>query len=193
MRALNESSREVVTIPPGATVADAAHQMERSGVGCLVVTDGSRPVGILTDRDLCLRAVAPEGEHAGVRKVEEVMTAPVETLPADATIDDAVRRMRTLGVRRMPIVDEAGAVVGLVSLDDLLALLTGALHELAVEALERRRTSWLDRRGERARERLEHLYGRLVEGVREARWNAQEAFFDELDALEERARHLFRR
>ena len=191
MQALRESSRDVVDVAPDATVAEAAHQMHRAGVGCLLVTEDRRPVGILTDRDLCLRAVAPRVEHQGTRLVREVMSSPAECLPHTATIEEAGRRMHALGVRRMPLVDDDGLVVGLLALEDVLALLTGALHDLAVEGLERRRRAWRDARVERAREDLEHLYGQLIEGARQAKWTTQEAFFDELDALKARAKQLF--
>ena len=193
MEILSESSRRVIDISPEETVSEAARRMQRMGVGSLVVVEECRPVGIVTDRDLCLRAVAPRVLHEGSRRVSEVMTAPVETLHESATTRDALQMMRTLGIRRLPIVDDGGCLVGLLALEDLLALHTGALHDLAVEGLERRRRAWRDARVDRAREDLERLYGNLVEGMREARWTTQEAFFDEIDALKQRAKDLFSR
>ena len=193
MQAIRESPARVVRIEPDASVRDAARAMKRAGVGCLVVVSDDRPVGILTDRDLCLRAIAPRVERTAPLRVRDVMTTPVECLPVDATVHAAVGLMRALGVRRLPLVDDQGSLQGLVALDDLLALLTGAMHDLAVEGLESRRRSASDGRESRARQELEMLYGQLVDGVRQARWTAQEAFLAEVEHLKDRAKALFAR
>jgi CBS domain-containing protein len=191
MLALSESNQDVVTIPPAADASDAARLMHRAGVGCLVVVEGDRPVGILTDRDLCLRGVAPNRSGGGQRPVNELMTTPVECLGHDVSVDEALRHMRTLGVRRLPLIDDGGCLVGLVALDDLLALLAGSLHDLAVEALESQRQAWREARAERARDELEHLVAQVRDGTRRARWSAQERFFEEVEQLKSRARELF--
>ncbi|ADP80520.1 DUF1918 domain-containing protein [Pseudofrankia inefficax] len=107
-----------VTVSPATTLADAARLMDRAGVGALLVLDGERLVGIVTDRDLVLRAVA-RGMPRDAR-VDAVMTSGVVTLPVTAERAEVVRAFQTHSVRRLPLV--AGAeVVGLISLDDLLA------------------------------------------------------------------------
>jgi CBS domain-containing protein len=122
----------------GAVVADldettavAARRMRDFRVGCVVVIRGSRPVGILTDRDLAMRVVA-EGRDPGKTKVSDVVTYDAATVPRDASIETAVRTMSERGVRRLPIVTEDGKVTGIVTADDLTVLLTQQLSELGI-------------------------------------------------------------
>jgi predicted transcriptional regulator len=105
-------------VTPGTTLADAAGLMDRAGAGALLVLDGGRLVGIVTDRDIALRAVARRVPCDG--RVDAVMTTGVTTLPATATRDEVVRAFQENSVRRLPLVD-GDQVVGLVTLDDLLA------------------------------------------------------------------------
>ena len=76
-------------------------------------------------------SVLPGGTTTGVTPGAGVMTVPVETLRQDEGVCEATRRMMELGVRRLPVVDEAGRLVGLVSLDDLLLLPSRALKQPA--------------------------------------------------------------
>lgn len=103
--------------------------MELENVGAIVVTEGDRPVGIVTDRDLalavCVRGASPQ-EH-----VQSVMTCPVSTISKDEGIYNATQQMMEHAVRRLPVVDPSGGLVGLVSLDDLLLLLSRELQNMA--------------------------------------------------------------
>jgi CBS-domain-containing membrane protein len=107
-----------VTVSPGTTLAEAAGQMDRAGVGSLLVLDGDRLVGIVTDRDIALRAVARRVPCDG--RVDAVMTSGVVTLPASSTRDEVVRAFQEHAVRRLPLMD-GERLVGLITLDDLLA------------------------------------------------------------------------
>ena len=111
------------------TVLVAARRMRDFRVGCVVVVRDARPVGILTDRDLAVRVVA-EGRDPDTTLVSEVVTYEATTLPREAGVDTAVRLMSEHGVRRLPIVTEAGNVTGIVTADDLFVLLARALGEL---------------------------------------------------------------
>jgi signal-transduction protein with cAMP-binding, CBS, and nucleotidyltransferase domain len=121
--------REVVTAGPKEPLTEVAKLMEEHNVGTVVVAEQDRPVGIVTDRDLalavCARGVSPH-EH-----VQKVMTCPVSTMRHDEGVYKATQHMMELGVRRLPVVDEVGRLVGLVSLDDLLLLLSRELHNMA--------------------------------------------------------------
>jgi CBS domain-containing protein len=110
--------------------------MLRSHVGAVVVVQAGRPVGIVTDRDLALRVVA--AGRSGDTPVRDVMSENLVTVRFDAQLDDVALRMREQGVRRVPIVDAAGALVGLVSLDDLYVLLSGELSAGAHAVLDNR-------------------------------------------------------
>jgi CBS domain-containing protein len=121
--------REVVTAGPNDPLAKVAQLMEEHNVGTVVVAEQDRPVGIVTDRDLalavCARGVSRE------ELVHNVMTCPVSTMRQDEGIYKATQHMMELAVRRLPVVDEVGRLVGLVSLDDLLLVLSRELHNVA--------------------------------------------------------------
>jgi CBS domain-containing protein len=134
-------TKTVETISPDATVLEAAKLMRSKHVGCLVVVDDARPVGILTDRDIVLKTVATEQQPA-VTLVKTVMTENPTMVNVNYDLLDAVRLMRNRGVRRLPIVDERRHLLGIVTMDDLLAAfstevgdLAGAVHkEFGLEA-----------------------------------------------------------
>jgi signal-transduction protein with cAMP-binding, CBS, and nucleotidyltransferase domain len=119
--------REPVTITPDATIQRAAQRMADHGVGCLVVADGEQIVGIVTDRDLVIRAVARRVPLDG--RVDAVMTTDVVTVDSDADIRDVTRAFGQHAVRRLPVTTD-GRVTGLVSLDDLLTSFVGQFTEL---------------------------------------------------------------
>ena len=107
-----------VTCPESAPLSQAARTMSEHGIGCVVVIDDERTVtGILTDRDIAVRAVGRE--MAPDTKVSEVMTREGASVATHASTLDAVRQMATRQCRRLPVVDEQGAVLGVVSLDDI--------------------------------------------------------------------------
>jgi CBS domain-containing protein len=112
--------RQVVTVGPEATLGDAAKLMRSSHVGCVVVLDAARkPVGIITDRDIVVEVVAAELDPRSIR-VEEVMTRhPTLALEGD-DVSWSLKVMRDRGVRRLPVMNDAGELVGIVALDDLL-------------------------------------------------------------------------
>jgi CBS domain-containing protein len=127
MRTIDAIHRSGVGIEPQRTVRDAATIMEQAGIGSLAVVDGSRLVGILTDRDLVRRVLAA-GVPDDVR-VDSVMTTPVVTISADATLEEAYSTFGTHGLRRLPIVRDNN-FVGMLVLDDLLVGLVGQLTDL---------------------------------------------------------------
>lgn len=106
-----------------------ARRMRDAGVGSVVIVRDQRPIGIVTDRDLCIRVIA-EGKHPETTLVSEVVTYDATTLTRSAGIDTAVRTMREKGVRRLPIVNEEGLLTGIVTADDLFVLLTSELADL---------------------------------------------------------------
>jgi CBS domain-containing protein len=124
--------KHVVTAQADRPVVEIARLMRAEHVGAVVIVDGKQPIGIITDRDLALRVVA-ERRLPDV-PVRELMTVQPVTVRRDQQIDDVVRTMQEEGVRRVPIVDEEGAVAGLVSLDDISVLLAAELG-VAVSAI----------------------------------------------------------
>jgi CBS domain-containing protein len=105
------------TVSPDDTVLDAARQMREGDVGDVLVVDGGKLAGILTDRDIVVRAVADGRDPSDVR-VGDIRTEGVATLTPDQPLKDAIRLMRDQDVRRAPVVQD-GRPVGILSLGDL--------------------------------------------------------------------------
>jgi CBS domain-containing protein len=116
--------RSVATATAEETLRAAAQRMSEHAVGSLVVVDGkNRPVGVLTDRDLMLRCVAEGGDADEVR-VAQAMSTPVVTANEAMPIEDVLSQMSASGIRRVPVTDETGTLVGILALDDVLDLLS---------------------------------------------------------------------
>jgi len=112
--------RNVDTADALESVQTAAQRMGTRNVGTLVVLNAlGRPAGILTDRDVAVRVVG-RGRDPYTTSVSDVMTVELETVLDDLSIEDALRRMRSREVRRLPVVDHEGQCVGMISLDDIL-------------------------------------------------------------------------
>lgn len=120
---------EVTSLPVNATVADAAKFMTDMNVGSVVVMEGDKAVGILTDRDIMTKLIAL-GKDPSKAKVREIMTSPVATVSSDKDILDATSLMRRHGVRRLPVT-ENGKVVGFIALDDILMFLGSEMEDVA--------------------------------------------------------------
>ncbi|MGD9701662.1 MAG: CBS domain-containing protein [Acidimicrobiia bacterium] len=119
--------RSPVTLPGDATIVDAARVMAREGVGSVIVVEGERPIGVLTDRDLVVRGIA-RGVPADAR-VDGLMSMGVVAVDGDADVREAVRIFGTHAYRRLPVID-GHRVIGVVSVDDLLIALTNELGEV---------------------------------------------------------------
>ena len=115
--------RDVNLASPDETVQVAARRMAEQRVGTLVVLDAAKqPVGLLTDRDLVVRVLAV-GADPGAATVADIMTREPKTIAEDSPIESALALMRAGAFRRLPVVDHDGRLVGILSLDDILALL----------------------------------------------------------------------
>ena len=108
----------VEVIAPEATLQQAAAKMRRLNIGPLPVCDGDQLVGMLTDRDITVRAVA-EGCDPTSTTVREAMTPDIAYCFDDQAIEDAIRTMERYQIRRLPILDRDKRLVGMVSLGDL--------------------------------------------------------------------------
>jgi CBS domain-containing protein len=118
-------SRAVVTAAPRETVRIAARRMADNDMGTLVVVgdDPDRPIGVLTDRDITIRCIAKGGDP-DTMPVGKVMSTPVQTVSEDATVEDAVSNMAIAGTRRVVVTGDDGVMVGILSLDDVLDVLS---------------------------------------------------------------------
>lgn len=95
--------RSVVTLPAAATARDAARHMAERRIGCVVVTEAGRPVGILTERDLAWRVLAA-GLDPDRTVARAIMSSPLATIEPAASLDAAAARMRELNVKRLVVV-----------------------------------------------------------------------------------------
>jgi CBS domain-containing protein len=133
-------NRTVVFARPDATIAEAAMLMRREHVGDIVVVDassGRRPVGIVTDRDIVVEVVSAGLDPHHVTLADLALRPPV-TAGEEDSCAETIARMTAKGVRRIPIVDRDGLLVGIVTFDDLLQSLAVQIGELAkIPAWER--------------------------------------------------------
>lgn len=134
MRAGTLCTREVYLARPGDALADAAREMRRRHVGCLVVVETAgkmaKPVGILTDRDIVCGQLR-KGADLYCSTVADVMSTELTTVREDEGVADVIKQLAKAGVRRAPVVNPMGDLVGILSLDDLLPAIAEDLATLA--------------------------------------------------------------
>jgi CBS domain-containing protein len=111
--------RDVVTIDTSASLVDAANTMRETNVGMLPIVEDGRLRAVLTDRDLVVRAVAEQADLTATRAVECATAEPVSARP-DWTVDRALEVMAREQVGRLPVVDDEGRLVGIVTLGSLV-------------------------------------------------------------------------
>lgn len=128
MRVRDKIVRPGVSIDPSATVTQAARVMEQRNVGSLVIVDGDTPTGIVTDRDLVRRAMAPRlGDDA---RVDAVMSTPLVTIDADDDLRRAFDLFHASPVRRLVVLED-NRLFGVVAIDDLLMELATQLTAIS--------------------------------------------------------------
>ena len=124
----------MVTVPKGESIVDVAKRMRMLHVGTVIIIEDRNgkhfPVGILTDRDIVLSIVASEPEHLPSILVRDAMDNDLLTAREDASLADALKLMQERGVRRLPVVDREGALVGIVTADDVIRFLAEELHQV---------------------------------------------------------------
>ena len=142
-------NHEVVTVKADATVLEAAQLMRSQHAGDVVVIkenlDQTIPLGIITDRDVVIEVVATELD-CRVITVSDIMVRHLSVVKESAGVFETIKIMTSKGIRRLPVVDEHGSLIGIVTLDDLLILLSNEIgsltklvtRELKNEALSRR-------------------------------------------------------
>ncbi len=126
-------NREVVIIEPEEPVLEAAKLMRRYHVGDLIVVKKREkspyPIGILTDRDIVIEVVASE---VGIEalSVGDVMSTELQTVSDTATLGDAIKLMRDRGVRRLPVVNKQGSLEGIVTVDDVIDIISELMNDI---------------------------------------------------------------
>ena len=123
-------TKPVVTASVQMTVSQAARAMRSKNVGALVVVNAGRPIGMLTDRDIAVDVVARGMDPDSVR-VGDVMRKKPHTIRQELGLFDAARAFAKSGVRRLPVVDKRGVLVGVIAIDDIMMLLGNEMGYVA--------------------------------------------------------------
>ncbi len=125
---------QTVTCTRDETVQGAALLMRKHHVGDLIVIDGADgqavPVGIVTDRDIVVSVIALGLDPAGLQ-VDDIMSDDLLTCREDDDVYETIEHMRLRGIRRVPVVNGAGGLTGIVSVDDLLEFLAEEMSDLS--------------------------------------------------------------
>lgn len=133
MRVGEYCNREVVVMTARHSVCDVAKTMRDLHVGDVVIVeqrgDAPVPVGIVTDRDLAIEVLAA-GRDAAEVSVAQIMSTDLITAREDDDAMATLQRMRNAGVRRMPVVDAAGALVGIITVDDYINVFAEQMEDL---------------------------------------------------------------
>lgn len=136
MKVRDFCSRTVAVIESGASLREASLLMRDAHVGALVVTERkggiTRPVGVITDRDIVVAVVAVPGARPEGIRVGDVMSRDPRVARDDDDLAAAVKAMGEAGVRRLPVIAADGALFGVVTLDDVLRVLAAELGALAL-------------------------------------------------------------
>lgn len=123
--------RPVVTVTPQQELVSAAELMREKHIGFLIVVEEcGRPIGVLTDRDIVVSVVAKRADP-GLLTVADVMTRDPTTADEGESVTNALRTMRRMGVRRLPVVGSKGLLTGVLALDDVLDVLANELAEVS--------------------------------------------------------------
>lgn len=127
--------RNVCVIQSNSTVLSAAVLMRKNHVGSLIVVGNGngelrRPVGIVTDRDIVLEVIACDLAPETIL-VEDIMFRTLHTVNENAGVFKTIHLMHEYGVRRLPVIDDSGELVGMVTFDDLFLLLSREMEELS--------------------------------------------------------------
>jgi CBS domain-containing protein len=127
-------TKNVRTIAPGTTLREAARLMAAEDCGILPVANDDRLIGMVSDRDIALRAVA-QSKDPDTCTVGEIMTDGVKYLFDDETIEDLARNLGDLQVRRLPVINREKRLVGIVSLGDLATKSDGVAAATALRSV----------------------------------------------------------
>ena len=121
--------RRVISISPESNVVEACHLLGRNNIGCMVVQEGGKLCGVLTDRDIALK-VTGDGKDPQKTKVRDIMTRDPVRIPVNKDLRELTALMHTHHVRRVPVVDGVDEVLGIVTMDDLIALISDEMSDL---------------------------------------------------------------
>lgn len=111
-------NKQPIRLEASASASDAARQMKRANIGAVIVEEDGRACGIVTDRDIVVRAIA-DGKNPATTPLSDICSSVLATVSPDDSLDQAVEVMREKAIRRVLVVDPKQQAVGIVSLGDL--------------------------------------------------------------------------
>jgi CBS domain-containing protein len=125
MKVREAMAETVSSASPGDRIQDAARAMRDEDAGFIPVVDGDRLVGVLTDRDIVLRSVAEGATDPRDGRVADIMSTNVRTIAPEDDLDEAARIMKEAEIRRLPVVEQGGRLVGVLSHGNLVQATDG--------------------------------------------------------------------
>lgn len=131
---LKQKSGRIWSIAPNATVYDALSVMAENEIGSLLVIDGDRLVGLLSERDYA-RKIILKGRSSKETRVDEIMISTPITIVPDCSVQEAMRIMTENRVRHLPVIGNSGLIAGILSIGDLVNWIISA-HQETIEQLQ---------------------------------------------------------
>lgn len=127
-------TKNVIVIEKGSSLVDAARLMKKHDVGCIIAVDGKRALGIITERDIVHKVIAANKDVSKM-KVDDAMSKPLRVITPTATLEEAAKAMKGNRIKRLPVINDAKELVGILSEGDLARLLPSV-----VDLIEERAT-----------------------------------------------------
>jgi CBS domain-containing protein len=129
-------TKKVVVVTPDSSVYDAAKRMSDLEVSSTIIVDDSvKPIGVITEKDLVKRVIV-QSVDPKTMKVTDIMTSPVKTIPPDTSVFYASQMMHKNNFRRIPVVDAAGKLLGLITEGDIANYFTEKRKQFVLENLD---------------------------------------------------------
>jgi CBS domain-containing protein len=142
-------NRDLVTVGRDDTIYKAAELMRQNHVGDVLVVEKKQdvtiPLGIVTDRDVVVEIVAP-GLDPKVITVGDIMLPHLSSIEEDAEVFHAIKLMTSKGIRRLPVVDNNGSLIGILTLDDLLLMMAKEFFSVAMLLSNEQKNELIKRR-----------------------------------------------
>ncbi len=111
-------SKNVKTVRPNSTINEVVRKMNKFEIGSIIVTDGEKPVGIITERDI-LRRVLEVTMASEAMKAKEIMSSPILTIESQATTEEAATLMNSKRIKKIPVLED-GILIGIVTSTDIV-------------------------------------------------------------------------
>ena len=125
-------SSTVVTVKPSDPIEDALINMATKGISCVIAVEDNKPIGIITERDVtAITAVSPDNAIPMDLGVDDVMSSPVITVHQDEVVDNLVLMVAEARFRHIPVVDDDGGLVGLITQSDIIRALARTVYNTA--------------------------------------------------------------